>query len=82
MCQTELALGNVDLPVLFELVLRLRRLEMTVGLILRVVHVAGTQMIAQGTDGLSRGNLLEGVMKGEDFLSFVPLPSSISFGKI
>jgi hypothetical protein len=29
-------------------------------------------MIAQGTDGLFRRDLLEGVMKGKDFLSFVP----------
>ena len=28
-------------------------------------------MIAQGTDGLSRGIFLEGVVKGEDMLSFV-----------
>jgi hypothetical protein len=58
---------------LFERVLRLRRLEMTAGLIIHVVHCAGTRMISQGTNGLSRGNLLEGVMKGDDFLSFVPL---------
>ena len=30
-------------------------------------------MIAQGTDGLSRGNLLEGVMTGESMISFIPL---------
>ena len=29
-------------------------------------------MIAQGGDGLSRGVLNEGVMRGEDFLSFIP----------
>ena len=42
-------------------------------MVLHVLHCAGTRMIAQGTDGLSRGNLLEGVMKGEDFQSFIPL---------
>ena len=30
-------------------------------------------MIAQGTDGLSRGSTTEGVMVGKSFLSFVPL---------
>jgi hypothetical protein len=30
-------------------------------------------MIAQGMDGLSRGIFLEGVVKGEDMLSFVDL---------
>ena len=37
-----------------------------------ISHVAGTRMIAQGGDGLSRGALNEGVMRGEDFLSFIP----------
>ena len=40
---------------------------------LHVVHVAGTWMIEQGTDGLSRGALLEGVMAGRDMLLFVDL---------
>ncbi len=30
-------------------------------------------MIAQGTDGLSRGSFLEGVLAGKDMLSFVDL---------
>jgi hypothetical protein len=40
---------------------------------LQVIHVAGTRMILQGTDGLSRGNLTEGVMAGIPMLQFVPL---------
>jgi hypothetical protein len=37
-------------------------------------HVAGTRMIAVGGDGVShRGLLNEGVMAGEDILSFIPL---------
>jgi hypothetical protein len=40
---------------LFNLVLRLRlcRVKMTCGMILHVIHCAGTRMISQGTDGLS-----------------------------
>ena len=38
-----------------------------------IIYVAGTRMIAQGTDGLSRGDLLEGVMKNNNMLQFVPL---------
>ena len=38
-----------------------------------MVHVAGTHMIWQGTDGLSRGDLNAGVMAGEDFLSHITL---------
>ena len=39
---------------------------------LHLIHVAGTRMKDQGTDGLSRGDLLEGVMKGNDFLGYIP----------
>jgi hypothetical protein len=38
-----------------------------------VSHVAGSRMIAQGMDGVSRGLLTEGVTTGLDMLSFVPL---------
>ena len=37
------------------------------------VHVAGTRMITQGADGLSRGNLTKGVMGGWNMGDFVPL---------
>jgi len=47
--------------------------EMDYGFTLHVVHVAGTWMIKQCTDSLSRGALLEGVMAGRDMLSFVDL---------
>jgi hypothetical protein len=59
--------GTSSSKKLFELVLRLHKLKMTAGMTLHIIHVAGTRMIAQGTDGLSGGDLLEGVMKGKDF---------------
>ena len=40
------------------------------------VHVAGTRMIEQGTDGLSRGDLLEGVMQGNSIFKYIPLNES------
>ena len=40
---------------LFQLVSRLRKIEMEVTLRIQVIHVAGTHMIAQGADGFSRG---------------------------
>jgi hypothetical protein len=43
--------GNSTSRTLFELMLRLRKVEMDGGLNLRVIHVAGTRMIEQGTDG-------------------------------
>jgi hypothetical protein len=58
---------------LFNLVLRLHRLEMEGKLFIHLIWVAGTRMIAQGTDGASRGDLSNGVMSGKDMLDFVPL---------
>ena len=68
--------GTSSSPLLFELVLRLKELEMSGKVFIRVVWVAGTRMIEQGTDGLSRGDLLNGVMTGASMLSFVPLNKS------
>jgi hypothetical protein len=65
--------GDRSSKCLFELVLQLRTLEMKGLIQLQVIHIAGTRMILQGTDGLSRGNLSEGVMAGIPMLQFVPL---------
>ena len=46
---------------------------MGTGMILHIVHVSGKRMIAQGTDGLSRGDHSTGVMTGQSILDFVPL---------
>jgi hypothetical protein len=68
--------GTSSNRLLFNLILRLHRLEMKCGLVLHLIHVAGTRMKDQGTDGLSRGDLLEGVMKGNDFLNYIPIHRS------
>lgn len=65
--------GSSTSKKLFELVLRLRQLELHQGCIIHFIHVSGTRMIAQGTDGLSRGDAQEGVMRGEAIHSFIPL---------
>lgn len=65
--------GNSTSKKLFHLVVRLRRVEMVGDLILHVIHVSGKRMIAQGTDGGSRGDLNQGVMTGESMLGYVPL---------
>jgi hypothetical protein len=70
--------GNSDNRYLFELVLRLRTLEMHAALRLFVVHVARTRMIQQGMDGLSRGLCTDGVFSGESMLSHIPLHLSAS----
>jgi hypothetical protein len=65
--------GNSPSRKLFELVLQIRKIAMSAGLILHVLHVSGKRMIAQGTDGLSRGDHTEGVMQGRTILEYIPL---------
>ena len=67
------AKGSSSSPKLFDLVVRLFKLNMIAKCKIQFIHVAGTRMIAQGTDGLSRGNLLEGVMQGKRMSDFIPL---------
>ena len=43
-------------------------LEVNFNMRLHVIHAVGTRMIQQGIDGVSRGNLMEGVMKGDAML--------------
>ncbi|KAL7570483.1 hypothetical protein ACA910_004265 [Epithemia clementina (nom. ined.)] len=65
--------GTSTSKSLFDLVLRLRKLEMDGKLFIHVVWIAGTRMIDQGTNGLSTGDLDHGVLAGMDMLQFVPL---------
>jgi hypothetical protein len=37
-----------------------------------ISHVSGEQMKSQGTDGVSRGQLKEGVLTGDEMLLFIP----------
>lgn len=67
------AKGSSSSKALFEMVLQLRKLEMESSCKLHVSHVSGTRMIEQGSDGLSRGNLSEGVMRGIDMKEFIPI---------
>ena len=65
--------GSSKSRVLLELILDLCELEMKCRTKIHFVHVAGTRMIAQGSDCLSRGNVSEGVMRGTPMDSFIPL---------
>ena len=38
-----------------------------------MIHIAGTRMKRAGIDGLSRGDFLEGMMKGIDPLTYISL---------
>lgn len=68
--------GSSSSRILHDLVTRLRMLEMNCGIKLFLCHVSGTRMIEQGSDGLSRGNMEEGVMTGQKMLSFIPIHQS------
>ena len=70
------AKGPLSSKELFELVLTLRKLEMGNACKIHISHVSGTRMIAQGSDGLSRGNLTEGVMLGTNTREFIPIHKS------
>jgi hypothetical protein len=65
--------GTSHSKKLFRLVLRLRKLQMESGWILHIYHVSGTRMIASGIDGLSRADLMTGIMSGASILDYVPL---------
>ncbi len=65
--------GSLLSKLLHELVLQLRKAELIFRFVLHEVHVSGTRMIAQGTDGLSQGTFLEGVLASQDMLLFVNL---------
>jgi hypothetical protein len=58
---------------LHGLVVRMKLMEAKYNFQLLVIHVAGNRMKAQGTDGVSRGQLTEGVMNGESMFSFLPM---------
>ena len=58
---------------LLSLVVRLRSLTTVYGIELHIFHVAGNRMTAQGTDGVSRGFLGEGIMSGESMVSLIPI---------
>jgi hypothetical protein len=57
---------------LFSLVVRVRKLEMRTQCRITVSHVSGVRMMAEGTDGTSRGQFKEGVNVGENMLDFIP----------
>jgi hypothetical protein len=70
--EAALVKGNSSSSKLFELALTMRQLEMQHGAKIHVCHVSGERMKAQGTDGISRGQLKEGVSAGKPMLNFFP----------
>ena len=65
--------GSSSSEKLLGLVVRLHGLMTRSGVKIHIFHVAGTRMIAQGTDGVSRGYLGHEVMAGEAMVSHIPI---------
>ena len=65
--------GSSTSPKLLSLIIRLRSMSTRFGIKIHVFHVAGTRMIAQGTDGVSRGFLGEGIMSGKPMTDYIPI---------
>jgi hypothetical protein len=64
--------GHSPTKNLSEIVFRVHKAERDGGFILHVIHISGKRMKASGVDGLLRGDLTEGMMGGQDPLSFIP----------
>ena len=64
--------GNSSSQKLYDLVIRFRALELKSGSKFMVTHVSGKRMMAQGTDGLSRDQMREGVSLGRAMNDFCP----------
>jgi len=57
---------------LSDIVFHLYNAQRAGGFILHVLHISGKRMKDTGVDGLSRGDHTEGMMVGNDPLSFLP----------
>ena len=65
--------GNAKSQALFELIMQLHHIQMTGSMFVHIIWVLGKQMIAQRADGLSWGDLTNGVMTGQPMLDFILL---------
>ena len=65
--------GTSSSPKLLNLMICFQGLMTTCNVKIHIFHVAGTRMIAQGTNGVSRGYLGQGVMAGESMVAHIPI---------
>ena len=61
-CESVFYKGNMKSPEMYDLVLHLHKIQMEANLFIHFIWVSGWRMILQGGDGLSRGDLTNGVM--------------------
>ncbi len=64
--------GHSPSRQMLEIVFQVHKAERDEGFILHVIHISGKRMKALGVDGLSQGDLTEGMMGGKDPISFIP----------
>ncbi len=64
--------GHLTSRELSDIVFQLYKAQRAGGFILHVLHISGKRMKAPGVDGLSRGDHMEGMMAGDDPMSFLP----------
>jgi hypothetical protein len=64
--------GHSPSKKLNDIVFRLHKAERDGGFLLHVLHILGKRMKATGVDGLSRGDLTEGILAGADPFAFLP----------
>ena len=64
--------GHSTSRELSDIVFHLYKAQRVGGFILHVLHISGKRMKDTGMDGLSRGDHTEGMMVGNDPLSFLP----------
>ena len=65
--------GTSSSPLLLDLVICFKALQLKHSFKVEVFHVSGTQMIAQGMDGISCGSLNKGVMDRQAMFNFIPI---------
>lgn len=68
--------GTAKSRELYRLMLRLHKIQMAGDVFIHVIWVAGTRMIENGIDGLSRADFSNGVMTGESILDHLPIGQS------
>jgi hypothetical protein len=63
--------GHSPSRELLDIVFQLHKAQRDGAFVLHVIHISGKRMKASGVDGLSRGDLTEGMIAGRDPLSFI-----------
>jgi hypothetical protein len=64
--------GHLTSRELSDIVFRLYKAQRAGSFILHVLHISGKRMKATGVNGLSRGDHTEGMIAGDDPMSFLP----------